>query len=172
MYTVDDRDQVIELRDVPQSSIGAPCPIVLSAEHSLLVAYFVQDTPSGWDGATARVVGVETAGEPAAIVRFARPYASVFGPPNDEAFSGHPLAHKGLHPYAAFEVKASSWIRALERMNAVHPYHQPQHFARYRHLVLAFHDTTFECVAEGYTWEVTVGPLNELVARAASALGE
>ena len=117
------------------------------------------------------MVGVES-GEPAAIVRFTLPRASSFGPPNDEAFAGHPLAARGLEPYGAFEVKQPSWIRALERMNAVHANHEPEHFARFRHFVFTFHDTTFECVATGYACEIATGPLTALVARASLALAD
>jgi hypothetical protein len=105
-------------------------------------------------------------------VRFVRPYASMFGPPNDEAFAGHPLAERGLHPYGAFEVQHSSWIRSLEKMNSVHPHHRAERFDEYRHFVLVFHDTTFECVATGYTHELASGPLNEVAAREATRLAE
>lgn len=171
-YVVDERDSVIELHDLPQSSVGAPCPIVLAGEHSLAVAYFPQDTPADWDGTTVRVVGPGTSGEPAIIVRFARPYASMFGPPNDEAFAGHPLAARGLRPYGAFEVQHSSWIRRLEKMNSIHPCHRPEHFSIYRHFILVFHDTTFACVATGYSHELASGPLNELAARETARLSD
>jgi hypothetical protein len=167
VYLVDERDEVVELRELPQSSVGAPCPIVLAGEHSLSLFYFVQNTPPGWDGSTVRVVSPASAEEPAAIVRFSRPTASMFGPPNDEAFKGHPLATRGLQPYGAFEVHDSSWIRSLERMNSVHPQHRPEHFVSYRHFILAFHDTTFECVATGFDHVLASGPLNDLVAREA-----
>lgn len=170
MYTVDGRDRVVELDDLPQSSIGAPCPHVLASEHDLVVAYFVEDASNDWDGRSVRMVGPDSAGEPAALVRFSRVYASIFGPPNDEAFSGHPLERRGLHPYGAFEIAESSWIRQLERMNAVHPYHRPERFSAYRHIVLAFHDSTFECVAEAYSCELTTGPLTGILARAATGL--
>lgn len=126
---------------------------------------FFKILPPNGTALPVRVAGPGTSGEPAAIVRFARPYASMFGPPNDEAFAGHPLAARGLRPYGAFEVQDSSWIRRLEKMNSVHPCHRPEHFSIYRHFILAFHDTTFECVATGYSHELAAGPLNELVAR-------
>lgn len=165
MYSVDERDQVAELTDLPQSSVGAPCPLILASEQDLLIAFFLQDAPQGWDGTEVRVVGADSV-EPAALVRFYSVYASMFGPPNDEAFSGHPLARRGLHPYGAFEVAGSSWIRQLERMNSVHPYHRPESFREWRHFVLAFHDSTFECVAKGYSCQVSSGPLTELMSRA------
>src|SRR5262245_11429626 len=104
MYEVDGRDRVTELAGVPQSSVGAPLPVVIGDEHRTVLAYLVQETESGWDGTTVRIVGPSDAGEPIAIVRFTPCYAHMFGPPNDEAFKGHPLAARGLHPNGAFEV--------------------------------------------------------------------
>jgi hypothetical protein len=49
--------------------------------------------------------------QPWAIVTFDS-YAHMFGPPNDEAFPGHPLAERGLTPYAFFVIQNSSWLRA------------------------------------------------------------
>jgi len=170
MYSVDSHDRVVELRDLPQSSVGAPCPVVVAAEHELLVFYFVENNPAEWDGTTVRVVGADSADEPAAMVRFERIHATMFGPPNDEAFNGHPLAPRGLHPYGSFEVIESSWVRQLERMNSVHRYHRPERYKAYRHFVLTFHDSTFECVAEGYSSHVSSGPLNKLAAQAAASL--
>ena len=143
--------------------------MVVASEHDLFVAYFVQESPEGWDGTTVRIVGPGSE-ESVARIRFERCHAQMFGPPNDEAFEGHPLAKRGLHPYAAFEVLDSSWVRQLERMNAVHPYHRPARFSSYRHFVLAFHDSTFECIANGYTFEIVAGPLNEVAAKAAKSL--
>jgi hypothetical protein len=172
MYTVDARDRVLRLPDVPQSSPGAPCPLVLASEGEVFVLYHRHFVEPGWDGTTTRMVSSSSAGEPAAIVRFDWVTASMFGPPNDEAFAGHPLASRGLRPYGAFEVLESSWVRRLERMNAVHPRHRPESYADRRHFVLTFHDSVFECVARGYGCELATGPLTGLAARLASELAE
>jgi len=150
MYSVDEGDTVEKIVGVPQSSIGAPCPMILMGEDDLHLAYYLQNTPQDWDGSPVRVVTENTAGEPVAWVRFKAPYAQMFGPPNDEAFEGHPLASRGLGPYGVYEIRDSSWIRKLERMNSVHPYHRPEQFSDYRHFVFSFHDTTFECIAEQF----------------------
>jgi hypothetical protein len=163
MYEVDGRDRVTELVGVPQSSVGAPIPLVISDEHRVVLAYYVQEAEPDWDGTTARIVGPSGAGEPIAIVRFTSCYAHIFGPPNDEAFAGHPLASRGLRPYGAFEVSHSSWIRRLEKMNSVHPYHRPDAFSKRRHLVFAFHDTTFECVCDGFEVRSTHGSIESVV---------
>lgn len=165
MYSVDKKDRVIPLTDIPQSSVGAPLPIVLSNEHVTVVAFYLQNVPAGWDGTTVRVLTANTDGEPLALVRFSFCYSSMFGPPNDEAFDGHPLASRGLRPYSAFIIENSSWIRGLERMNSVHEYHKPDQFWVRKHFVLSFHDTTFECVADGYSVEVHESSLNHMLPR-------
>jgi len=76
----------------------------------------------------------------------------MFGPPNDEGLHGHPLAERGLEPYGVFVVSPSSWLRALVRMNAVHPRHRDEHFDGLCHFVFTFHDSTFECIARGFKW--------------------
>jgi len=163
MYEVDDRDRVTRLVGVPQSSVGAPNPLVVSDGLTVVLAYYVQDTPPDWDGSWARMVGPTTDGEPAALIRFDICLAHQLGPPNDEAFAGHPLASRGLEPYGAFEIIASSWIRGLERRNRVHPAHRPESYAAFRHLVLAFHDQTFECVCKSFSVTLTQGSIAGLL---------
>ena len=164
MYSTDERDRVELLDDVPQSSVGAPCPLVMQDELTAVVAYYIEAPEPGWTGETVRVVDPESSAEPAALVRFRGVCAAMFGPPNDEAFRGHPLAARGLRPYSAAEIHDSSWVRGLERMNSVHPHHRPERYAELRHFVLAFHDSTFECVARGYDFALASGPLDRLAA--------
>ncbi|MEO0622466.1 MAG: hypothetical protein AAF183_09565 [Pseudomonadota bacterium] len=76
--------------------------------------------------------------------------AHYLGWPNDEALSGHPLWGAGLTPYAVQEVAHSPWIRSIERGNRVHPRHSSAIFDEDRHLVITFHDRTFECICHGY----------------------
>ena len=78
---------------------------------------------------------------------------AVLGGLNDEAFHGHPLWRSGLKDlrgYASAEVIGSRWIDEWEKANRVHEYHDPKAFAGYRHFLIQFHDSTFECVAEGF----------------------
>lgn len=140
MYLVDGNDSVVALDQVPQSSVGAPCPELLATEHGLWLAYLLQEDHATEAGA-AEAVG---------LVKFLRPVAHLFGPPNDEAFAGHPLAPRGLKPYSVSEILNSSWIKSLERMNEVHPAHRPERFRVLRHFIFAFHDSTFECVATDF----------------------
>lgn len=166
MYSVDSTDQVVELKDLPQSSVGAPCPMVLAAEHHLHLAYYLEDTSQPWDGPEPHLVGEDSPGESVALVRFQSVRAHMFGPPNDEAFEGHPLASRGLSPYTAHEILCSSWLRGLERMNSVHPHHTPKLFAGYRHFIFTFHDSTFECIARSFTVTVQPGSVAEVLRQA------
>jgi hypothetical protein len=158
VYEVDSLDTVVELEDAPSPDIGAPLPMLLCDEGHLLLAYIVSEPDPAWDGTYVNVVSPESEGMAVACVRFKWPSAHMFGPPNDEAFSGHPLAARGLCPYAVFEVHDSSWIRKLERMNSVHPNHNRERFLEgLRHFVFAFHDSTFECVAEDAAIDIGAG---------------
>jgi hypothetical protein len=170
MYSVDDRDVVRPLPGIPQSSVGAPIPVVLCDENRTVVAFYLQDTPPGWDGSTVTVVSADSSDEPIAIVRFTRCFAQTLGPPNDEAFKGHPLASRGLKPYGSFEVVHSSWVRRMEQMNSVHPSHRSEVFADLRHIVLTFHDSTFECVCGGFDVRTTRGSIASVVPTMVSLL--
>lgn len=173
MYEVDDLDRVVELSTAPRPDVGAPLPLVVSDEGHLLLAYIVSEPDPDWDGSDVTMVSPESNGLPIAVVQFRMPSAHMFGPPNDEAFGGHPLESRGLAPYAVFEVERSSWIRKHERMNAVHPYHNRERYlARRKHFVFAFHDSTFECIAESFETSVIRGSMHGAAARLVEILAD
>lgn len=161
MYVVDELDTVLQLYDAPCPDAGAPLPVVLCNEHNLFLAYIVATQEAGG----IREISPKTSGLPIAIVKFLFYRSYMFGSPNDEAFMGHPLAGRGLQPYAAFEIEQSSWIRQLERMNAIHPNHKPELFASYRHFVFAFHDSTFEVVADSFEVQLMSGSMRSAVSK-------
>jgi hypothetical protein len=43
-------------------------------------------------------------------------------------------------------------------MNSVHYRHDPERFRVLNHYILSFHDSTFECVAEGVLFSLVPGP--------------
>jgi hypothetical protein len=173
VYEVDDLDTVVRLADAPRPDIGAPLPQIVCDEGHVVLAYCVSGPGPARVGGSPTEVGPDSGGNAVAVVRFLWPYVHLFGPPNDEAFHGHPLARRGLRPYAVSEVKNSSWLRRLERMNSVHRQHDRERFlARRRHFVFAFHDSTFECIAEGFAFEVVWGSLRSVVPRMLELLEE
>lgn len=141
MYNVDEFDSVAELEDVPKPEPGGPCPLVLANEHSLVISYLLPASSPFDAGPTERF----------AFLRFLRPHMHLFGAPNDEVLQGHPLWGRGLGFYGAFMVQNSSLVRRLETMNSVHERHDPKKFKELKHYVITFHDSTFECVANGVT---------------------
>ena len=160
MYQVDERDRVVRLADMPQSSAGSPRPFVMADERGVLLAFYVQEFQPG----------PAASEELFAIVRFNKCIAHLFGPPNDEAFAGHPLSSRGLSPYGAFRIEDSSWIRVLERMNSVHPQHRPERFWEMQHVIFTFHDSTFECVCGGFDIRSARGSIDDVVPEMAKLL--
>jgi hypothetical protein len=152
--------------DLPQSSVGAPLPHVFADEHQLLVGYIVQVTDANWDGSTTRVVGPDSDDEFCALVIVEDYLAFKFGPPNDEAIEGHRLYHLGFTPYSSFEVLNSKWIAGLEIANRVHERHRPEHFSRYRHIILTFHDSTLEFIATRFAVQTVRGSIRTVVLNA------
>jgi hypothetical protein len=126
--------------------------MLFADEHSVTVVYYVEEDllAPEWADRLIEAESADNLDALCAVVSFARVHAHMFGPPNDEAFGGHPLAARGLTPYGAFEVVNSSWLRVLEKMNSVHPYHRPEHFDAHKHFILSFHDSTFECIAQSF----------------------
>lgn len=171
VYRLTGKDDVIRLEGIPQSSIGAPNPTLIAGEHSITLIYYVEDTPENWDGTSTRIITTGSSNEPIAIISFQLSYAHYFGPPNDEAFQGHPLEKHGLSPYGSYEIQNSSWIHSLERLNSVHAHHKKQDFkTSKRHFVLAFHDSVFECIAKSYTIETTQGSIRDTAQSVLSTL--
>jgi hypothetical protein len=130
-YTVDRHDRLVELKDLPMQSGGAPCPMVLASDSALVLAYLMAPECQEY-----------------VVIEFDAVAAHYFGMPNDETLNGHPLYKRGLRAYSAFENKHSSWVRSLERVNSVHPFHRPGMFSQHRHFIFSFHDTMFECIAK------------------------
>ncbi|UFP92882.1 hypothetical protein [Gloeobacter morelensis] len=84
MYSIDHRDFVTERKDLPQSSVGAPCPAAIFSEHFLPLAYYPEERKEDWDGSSVHIADVHSQGEPCALVLFTDAIAHLFGPPNDE----------------------------------------------------------------------------------------
>jgi hypothetical protein len=168
MYEVDEKDVVVPLEGIPQSSVGAPIPFIMADEYRVVLAYYIQDSRP-FSG-VPRVVGPLNSDETVALIRFTGAI-HMSGPPSDEAFAGHPLASRGLRPYSTFRIDNSSWIRKLERMNSVHPMHRPEMFWKRQHLVFTFHDSSFECVCHQFDVTTEKGSIKDQIPRMINLLG-
>jgi hypothetical protein len=92
-----------------------------------------------------------------AVVEFKRCIVSRFGYPNDEARWGIPQ-YKDVS-YGIYEVLNSTWIKEVVRLNR---YRFPETTDDYvgRHFLFAFHDDTFECLADDLSLEVVKEPFD------------
>jgi hypothetical protein len=104
-----------------------------------------------------------------AVLEFTECALTRFGSPNDEGRPEHPLYPKGLAEvaYAVCEVEHSAWARQeMARARRSAECIWGDHFARAyagragttRHFLVAFHDSTFECLADDVHIRVTVRP--------------
>lgn len=172
MYTLSPfaSDAVLGLGDVPRPSVEAPCPVVLAHDDHLFVLYVLQSKPEGWYDSWVKMISSDAEGEPFVIIVFQHPLAYCHGILDHQALHGHPLYRRGLRPHGAFEIENSSWQEALLKMRRMHAAHRIENYHRYRHFVLAFRDTTFECLAESYSILIGNGRLRDAAAKVLSEM--
>jgi len=145
MYDIDERDRVLLLAELPRPTSGDPQPRLIVDERTVELRFQAR-RPAADRGGRSTGKQVDEDDELHVTVRFEGVHLHVFGSPNDEALHGHPLFARGLESYGAFEVQHSSLVRLLERRNRVHSAHDAKIYQRLRHVVITFHDSTFECV--------------------------
>ena len=134
--------------------VGAPLPHLLRSEHRTFLIFVVLQPDPAWDGTYVTVRDPASGTEELlAVVEFT--CSSVrMGVPNDEVHEGHPLYGRGLCGYTAQKVENSRWLAEAERINSVHRCYNPASWRELSHYVFWFHDSTFECLARGYTVEL------------------
>ena len=136
-----------------QMDVGAPCPVVLSDERTVILIFYLRHNDPDWDGTYVHVRdNDEDVG--AACVQFKHYEQVKYGWPNDEAMRGHRYYEMGLMPYGIYEVKNSDWLAELEKGNSVHPYHNKESFMDNKHYIFFFHDSCFEIICKELSVEV------------------
>jgi|SRR4051794_3060091 hypothetical protein len=147
-------------------SRGAPEPHLMQSESRAFLAFFLRESDI-----VEESTGLPTSGgpsqvlEPIGVVEWIRCVAVTFGRP-DEVRDRHRLWRSGLRdvePHAAAEVSNSRWIADLDRMDHDDPEHRRAGLDHRRHFVLGFHDSTFECVADGFRVWTTNAPFDEVL---------
>jgi hypothetical protein len=150
---------------------GAPLPYLLQNDYRTFLVFFLRDIDPDWDGSYVNVRRPDSPSDAKlALVEFKHCVCTKMGTPNDEVYEGHPLNGKGFRGYAALRVENSKWIRELETINAVHSQYRPDTWRNLNHYIFGFHDSTFECVAEGFAVETCEVPLSELLAKVCGRL--
>jgi hypothetical protein len=140
---------------------GSPLPRVWASDACTRLEYDLRCSPpslsDNLDEAVRQAEAWSAQLDGAVVsVIFEHAYCHYFGPPSEETIRGHPLAARGLRSYGVFEVTNSSWVRAFERFNSIHPYHEEvrERYKLLKHFIFAFHDSTFECIARAAAFKV------------------
>jgi hypothetical protein len=148
---------------------SAPLPHIISNGSTTVLLCLANVPRPDWDGTNPR--SVSTSDEGTSIELTFRSCSSIkFGSPNDEVLHGHPLYGRGLEFYAAHRVHNSSWIGELEAIQASHHNYRGPGRVRGDHYILAFHDETFEAVADRVDVRTVQGTLDALLATAARSI--
>jgi hypothetical protein len=149
------RDEKVRRLDLGVAwDAGAPLPHLVQSESRAFLAFFLARRTPGWDGGSVVMVD-PLARDPApmGVVEWLDCKGALLGGLSDEAANGHRLWQRGLSDvglYQAAEVANSCWVADLERASQVHPRHDAAANPKYRHFVLGFHDSIFECLASGW----------------------
>lgn len=165
MYTVD-KDQVVPL-DAPLPDVGAPHPLILAGEWALRLAYYISSRDTKWYVEKRSRIWSDSdelcVEESFAILEFQLPQIHLFGMPSEQTICGHPLSGRGLKSFMTAEVKESSWINDLVLLDSYAQSPVTMAKDRFRHFVISFHDSTFECVAVDFQVAVMYGNMNEIL---------
>jgi hypothetical protein len=143
---------------------GAPLPHLLESDYRAFLVFFLREIDPRWDGTYVHVRHPgDTDIEKLGVVEFERCICTKMGTPNDEVLRGHPLYGKGLVGYRAQSVENSNWLKELEAINSVHSNYKPDAWRTFKHYILPFHDSTFECIAKDLKIEVHETTLAKLL---------
>jgi hypothetical protein len=131
MNEVDATPELVELEWGKFVDAAVPAPILLTNEYHASLIFNLVDDCGGRNG-----LGIV----------ICRPIKIKFGSPNDHGLPNHELFQYGLDYYNAYEVRDSPWIRRV---------YSPETIASsaIKHLVITFHDSTFECLTEDYQFQ-------------------
>jgi hypothetical protein len=128
---------------------GAPVPVVLSNEYKLTLLYYYHKVPTDTALYDMPVERNNAEDKGIAVLHFKNHLIYKFGYPNAEVLQSHAYYKFGLESYEIYEVIESEWLLEIERMNKVHPFHNPVRYKMYKHYIITFEDSTFECIAAG-----------------------
>jgi hypothetical protein len=144
-------DQIVELDLGIRPEAAVSGAVLVHTERSTFLTFNAKRTTDrvGPQGRPC----LEDAGT--AVVEFKRCLLTRFGYPNDEARWAIPR-FKGV-AYGIYEVRNSSWIKEVVQMNR-HAFPNTKDDYISKHYLFAFHDDTFECLADDLSLEMVNEP--------------
>jgi hypothetical protein len=143
----------IDLGVTPEAAVSGAV-LLQSEDRAYLTFNAMRDTNRPFKHGEFTGFYKEDAGT--AVVELLGCVITKFGYPNDEGWGNKPLTKDCS--YGVFEVKNSSWKKAL--LGA--PERSEKHF------MFLFHDSSFECIASGLRVEVLAEPYDRVFSKVAS----
>ena len=131
---------------------GAPNPIIIANDYKFNLMYYL---PDEYNNKNLIIKVVKFVFQNRRIIKF--------GSPNEVSLNGHRYYHLGLEAYGIFDVKESEWIEELKTTSQFHPRFNEDSYNNLKHYIFCFHDSTLECIAEGFSFEVVEGEIKDLL---------
>ena len=149
--------KLLEIEGV-KMECGAPLPLVFADEHRVQLIFLKLVESDVIPENDLKTVDIY-------VLTFNRCLKHCFGFPSDEALYGHPYHSLGMESYAFYELENSDWLAELEKIEkkAFPDYDVTKHWTIYKHYIITFHDSMFECIAKDYSIEERTIPSNVYV---------
>lgn len=166
--TLPDDIEFSYLNDVPVCNYGAPCPMVVSSEHNLVLAYYVDRPRPEFDGTNPKSMSIHTDDEPCAAIIFDWVRDFRFGPPDEEECFYYRKYIKDFRPGEAYVTNMATWVTSVGLSKTkIYKLSYPDD----KHFIFTFHDTTVEVIAEGFRVDTDTCSVHSMIARKLRELG-
>ena len=145
----------LKLGVTPEAAVSGA--VLLQSESTTFLTFNAQketDKPSPYGGFYTTEAGT-------AIIEFTNCLITKFGHPNDEASMSIPKYKDLDFAYGICEVKKSDWVKELETLNSFQ--FPNSSYSEYRHFLIFFHDSTFECIAKEFKLNVSEQPYSKII---------
>jgi hypothetical protein len=136
-------------------------PSIIADEGKVLLVFGSKAALPNYNPALLKIIGDANSHEFMAIVEFLGLLDFKFGWIDEDAIRS-PHSIEGLKPYRAYEVQNSQWLENLKQVLSTEGKDESQAWDKYRHFVLGFHDSRFECIAKSYYIEAYSSNVEEV----------
>ncbi len=138
--------KLTEIKGLFEIDYGSPSPTIISNDNELFIAFYA-DKERTSSGPQERNTIYDTG---IFALKFKDYLKYTFGLPGNETIQGHPYSKLGMKSFSFYELNNSDLIKALQEIEKVHPYYNPEKWKTYKHYILTFHDNMFECIAQDF----------------------
>ena len=129
---------------------SAPMPVLLATDANTLIAFWFSSGQA----------------EQVAVVEFDRCLVATLGEPSEDTLHGHRLYEKGLG-YGANVVHHSAWLAEFKELarRTEADFDEPWWDAKFKHYVICFQDSTFQCIAARFYVRTFTEPMEQVLWR-------